>query len=93
MWKINDRINHFQSSIGGASCQSPLSYPVEVIIIVACCLIGLIWAVINIFSVESINVRSGYDGTSGKGISEQQRSLLLELGDKISLGAKEFLKQ
>lgn len=63
------------------------------IIIVVCCIVGIIWAVINIISVEQISVRGRGAQASRVGISEHQENLLLELGEKISEGAKEFLKQ
>lgn len=93
MFKIHERVaEHLQAS---ASCNSPMSFPVEVIVIVVCCLLGIAWAVYNIFEVESINVRGGYNGdTVGnpKALSQRQESLLVELGHKISEGAQEFLK-
>lgn len=85
MFKIHERVSHFQSVSG--DCSSPLSYPVEVIIIVVCCLLGLAWAIFNIFQVEKINVRGGYNGetaTNPKHLSSHQENTLLELGDKIS---------
>ena len=70
----------------GGSCSSPWSYPVEVIVIVVCCLLGIIWAIYNIFQVEKIKVRGSSlrNSQSGvKALSPQQEGLLLELGDKI----------
>ncbi len=64
-----------------------MSFPVEVIVIVVCCLLGIIWAIYNIFEVESINVLGGYNGdTVGnpKALSARQEGLLIELGHKIS---------
>lgn len=85
MFKIHERVSHFQSTSG--DCSSPLSYPIEVIIIVVCCLLGLAWAIYNIFQVEKINVRGGFNGetaTNPKHLTSHQENTLLELGDKIS---------
>ena len=87
MFKIHERVEHFQSSTGGSgNCGSPWSYPVEVIVIVVCCLLGIAWAVYNIFQVEKIRVRGASNEVSpnGKSLSPHQENLLLELGDKIS---------
>jgi hypothetical protein len=64
-----------------------MNFPVEVIVIVVCCLLGIAWAVYNIFEVERINVRGGYSGdisANPKALTPRQESLLIELGDKIS---------
>lgn len=96
MFKINERVQHFQTTyIESGDCQSAMSYPVEIIVIVVCCLIGMIWAVFNIWEVEKINVRRGFIGSNEGNIPEiapEQKNLLLDLGHRISEGAKEFLK-
>lgn len=82
---------HYRLSDGhlqnvGGSCSSPWSYPLEVIVIVVCCLLGIIWAIYNIFQVEKIKVRGSSlrNSQSGvKALSPHQEGLLLELGDKI----------
>jgi hypothetical protein len=85
MFKIHERLEHFQSGSSSSSCHSPLSYPVEVIVIVVCCLLGIIWAIYNIFQVEKIKVRGGQVGDSNiKSLTAHQEDLLLELGEKIS---------
>lgn len=93
MFKIHERVaEHLQAA---SSCNSPWSYPLEIIVIVVCCLLGIAWAIYNIFKVEQINVRGGYNGditTNPKALTSHQESLLIELGHKISEGAKEFLK-
>lgn len=95
MWRINDRFEHFQATTT-SGCSSILSYPIEIIIIVACCLIGIIWAIVHIVAVEKIDVEhdSGYDSLNAKStVTPAQRHALLDLGRKISDGAKSFLKQ
>ena len=87
MININERVMHFQNSVGG--CSAPMSYPVEIIVIVVCCLLGIIWAVYNIYKVEQINVRSrlvdNYNSYNQKSvINQHQENLLLEIGHKIS---------
>ena len=97
MFKINERVEHLQVAwIEGDGCASTMSYPVEIIVIVVCCLIGIIWAVVNIWQVEKISVSRRYIGDDyrnvGNNISQEQQFQLLELGHRISEGAKEFLK-
>lgn len=88
MFEIHNRFNHFQASTGSSgSCQSPLSFPVEVIIIVACCFAGIIWAIVNILLVERIDVLRGFTGygdREGQDIDIKQKNLLLLIGRKIS---------
>jgi hypothetical protein len=85
MFQIHNRLEHFQSTSSGSGCTSPMSYPAEVIVIVVCCLLGIIWAIYNVFQVEKIKVRGGYTGDSNvKPLNAHQEELLLELGDKIS---------
>jgi cell division septal protein FtsQ len=57
-----------------------------VILIVVCCLLGIIWAIYNIFQVEKIKVRGGVQPSDSqiKPLNSLQEELLLELGDKIS---------
>lgn len=88
MFKINERVEHFQTTwVENGDCSGTMSYPVEVIVIVVCCLLGIIWAVFNIYQVEKISVRDGYIGDGYRnrgGVTPEQESLLLELGHKIS---------
>jgi hypothetical protein len=54
---------------------------------VVCCLLGLIWAVVNIHFIEKINVRTGFidDNVRSHGvITKEQEDMLLDLGHKIS---------
>ena len=37
-------------------CQAPLSFDAVIGIVVGCCLLGLIWAIINMMSVNKIDV-------------------------------------
>lgn len=80
MFEIHQREYHL-------ACASLMSYPAEIITIVVCCVLGVAWAIYNIFEVEQINVRGGFNGElhpSAKALTKRQESLLLELGDKIS---------
>lgn len=95
MWRINDRFEHFQAA-SSSGCNSILSYPVEIIIIVVCCLVGIIWGIVHIIAVEKIDVENdhGYESLNAKStVTPAQRHALLDLGKKISDGAKSFLKQ
>ena len=96
MFKIHEHVEHLQTVWAeSGDCQGIMSYPVEVIVIVVCCLIGIIWAVVNIWQVEQISIRKRFIGDGYRNVSDiapEQENLLLELGHKISEGAKEFLK-
>jgi len=37
-------------------CQAPLSFDAVIGIVIGCCLLGLIWAIINMMSVNKIDV-------------------------------------
>ena len=94
MFRINDRFEHLL--LTGGACSGSLSYATEVIIISVCCLLGIIWAIIQILSVEKIDV-VGDVGIGGRPLKEtlplEQRRFLKHIGDKISSGAKSFLKE
>lgn len=69
------------------SCQAPLSFSGVVGIVISCCILGLLWALFNVISVNKIDVEKGVDGESESlvgDIPENQKRLLLELGEKIS---------
>ena len=64
-------------------CYAPLDFGTCSIIVIACCVLGLIWAVINVILVKKIDVERGSDGESDSlvgDIPEGQKQLLLELG-------------
>ena len=68
-------------------CQGPLSMSGVVIIVVVCCVLGIVWAGFNFMLVRKIDVEKGSDGESDSlvgDIPEGQKKLLLELGEKIS---------
>lgn len=68
-------------------CQAPLSFGAVIGIVIGCCILGLIWAIINMLSVNKIDVEKGIDGQSDSlvgDIPESQKQLLIELGDKIA---------
>jgi hypothetical protein len=52
--------NHLQAQ--GGSCSGPLNFTAEYLIIIGCCLLGLIWAFINMLLVSKINVQKGQTG-------------------------------
>ena len=94
--RINYHLDHFQAAVDSISgaCTGPLNFTVETIIIAACCLLGIIWAVINLLSVSKIDVEEGNIGEDDsddsdyrgrrEDIPEKQKHLILELGEKIS---------
>ena len=53
MFRINDRFQHLLAS---GTCHGSLDYVAEILIIVGCCLLGIIWAIVQIIAVEKIDV-------------------------------------
>ncbi len=88
MLKLNHRFDHLAEVLNNA-CSAPLTFTYEWIIIIACCVLGLLWAAYNIMLVFQINVREGITGdkeddAKRNDISQHQKDLLIELGVKIS---------
>ena len=54
MFRINDRFQHL--FLTGGSCHGVMSYPAEVIVVAVCCLLGIVWAIVQIVAVEKIDV-------------------------------------
>jgi Na+/H+-translocating membrane pyrophosphatase len=81
---------HHHSITSGPAPDSPLSLQLGITLICVCSVLGLIWAFINYLSIRSIQLESK---NKISGISEAQTHLILDIGDKISSGAVEFLKQ
>ncbi len=52
---------------GSSSCQSPLDFTTEWIIIIVCSILGLIWAGVNFASVMKVNVEKGVTGFKDDG--------------------------
>lgn len=46
------------------ACQSPLGMTGVVLIIVGCCVLGIVWAAFNFMLVRKIDVEKGSDGES-----------------------------
>ena len=68
-------------------CEPPLSFGSVIILVIISCVLGLLWAAFNFMSVKKINVESDQDAEADSligGVTEQQRKLLIELGEKIS---------
>lgn len=91
------RLNHFEShfqTVAGLlspSCRGPFDFTTEYLVIIGCCILGLLWAFINIWQVSKVNVEKGITGYedpkhpyTGKEVTSHQKSLLIELGHKIS---------
>lgn len=61
------RVNFFESHLQGvaaaaSSCRGILDFKTEFLIIIGCCLLGLIWAFYNMRLVQNINVQTGVTG-------------------------------
>lgn len=68
-------------------CAAPLSFTGVIALVIISCVLGLLWSAYNILLVNKINVETGYDGESESlvgDIPEEQKKLLIELGEKIS---------
>ena len=61
MLKLNHRFEHLLDTVNSA-CRAPLSFTYEYIIIIVCCVLGLIWAVYNMLLVLKIDVSKGKTG-------------------------------
>jgi uncharacterized protein HemX len=70
-----------------SDCLGSLDYSASIAVIIVSCVLGLAWAVVNFIQVRKINVEGSGDTSTGQlveNISEEQRKLLIELGDKIA---------
>lgn len=88
MLNLNHRFDHV-AEVVNAACRAPLDFFWEWVIIVACCVLGLLWAAYNIYLVIQIDVRKGITGDKEddarkNNVTQHQKDLLIELGDKIS---------
>ena len=78
---------HHVLSIGATD--AVFTVPTASIIIVVCCLLGIIWAVINYVSIKSIDL--SYPPTRQLGITQDQHIRLLDIGDKIAMVKDELI--
>jgi hypothetical protein len=55
------KVNFFESHLQAASgtCAGPLAFNAEFLIIIGCCILGLLWAFYNMILVNKINVAKG----------------------------------
>ena len=88
MLKLNHKFDHL-AEVFNSACRAPLDFSLQWIIIIVCCVLGLIWAAYNIWLVIKIDVRKGITGDEEddarrNDISQHQKDLLIELGVKIS---------
>ena len=66
--------------VAEAECQAPLPFGGVVGVVIACCVLGLLWSIVNILSVNKINVEQGIDGESDSlvgDIPESQKKLIV----------------
>ena len=78
-----------------STCQSPLGMSGVVALVVIFCACGLVWAYRNVRKVTSINLGQDndidlddQDSMTYDSVTPSQKKLLIELGSKISEGAK-----
>jgi len=45
-----------------AACYGPFDFSTATIIIIVCCILGLLWSFVNIYLVNKIDVEKGTDG-------------------------------
>jgi hypothetical protein len=88
MLKLNHKFDHL-AEVFNTACRAPLDFSLQWIIIIVCCVLGLIWAAYNFWLVIQIDVRKGITGDEEddarrNDISQHQKDLLIELGVKIS---------
>jgi hypothetical protein len=88
MLKLNHKFDHL-AEVFNTVCRAPLDFSLQWIIIIVCCILGLLWAAYNIWLVVKIDVRKGITGDEEddarrNDISQHQKDLLIELGVKIS---------
>jgi hypothetical protein len=70
-----------------ASCYGSFDFPTTIAVIIVACGLGIAWAIFNFLQVKAIDVMGGGSGTSRQlvnEVTEEQRRLLIELGDKIA---------
>lgn len=70
-----------------SDCYGSFDYSASIAVIITSCVLGLAWAIVNFLQVKKINVEGSGDTSTGQlveNISEEQRKLLIELGDKIA---------
>ena len=50
--------------VAQSDCQAPIPFGGVVGVVIACCVAGLLWSIVNIVAVNKINVEQGIDGES-----------------------------
>lgn len=70
-----------------SDCWGTFDFSTSIIVIIISCVLGIAWAAFNFLLVRKINVMEGDSSSRSnlvENISEEQRKLLIELGDKIA---------
>lgn len=64
--------SHLADAVAGAaaSCRGMLDFKTEFLIIIACCLLGLLWAFYNMRLVQAIDVHSGKTGYEDHNVAQ-----------------------
>lgn len=47
-----------------AQCQAPMTFGAVTAVVIVCCVLGLLWALVNVYQVSKIDVEKGEDGES-----------------------------
>ena len=70
-----------------SDCYGSFSFSASIAVIIVSCVLGIVWAAINFIQVRSIKVDEASTESKSalvENITEEQRKLLIELGDKIA---------
>lgn len=70
-----------------ATCYGTFDFTTTIVVIIVSCVLGIAWAIFNFLQVKSINVINNSGESSRQlvnEVTEEQRKLLIELGDKIA---------
>jgi uncharacterized protein HemX len=73
-------------ALDSPNCYGSFDFTTSIVVIIIACVLGIGWAIFNFMQVRKIDVAG--DGSSSTeqlvDITEEQRKLLIELGDKIA---------
>ena len=54
--------NLLSLAAGQEGCEAPMNFGTVTLIVIICCVLGLLWALFNVFQVNKIDVEKGDDG-------------------------------
>lgn len=70
-----------------SDCWGAFDYTTHIVVIIISCVLGIGWAVLNFMQVRKVDVSSSEGGSRSSlvsNVTEEQRQLIIELGDKIA---------